>query len=132
MGRYILLEVNDNAAAQSILALLARKDDPTEFDPRTLSYLLGAHAEAIGLFSKPGALCKCVVPSERSIRGSKFGWWVCTTCKKPKHGSGHSLLNMLDEPGLSSRDKELVLHVKWIRGEDGTVRTALSGWQRAK
>lgn len=131
MGRYILLEVDDNAAAESILALLARKEDPEEFDPRTLSYLLGAHAEPIGVFSKPGALCKCTAPKpEQTIRGKKFGWWVCQVCKKPRHGAGHTLMNMLDDPATPGKHRELILCVKWIRGDAGDVRTATSGWQR--
>jgi hypothetical protein len=132
MGRYILFEFDDNGSAVKVLNLfkdLLNSENAVDEDITRLGLIIAAQADLVGVFSKPSKLCDCVRPSERSLHGSTYGWWVCTTCKRPKHGSGHNLWNMLDPKGIGTKHKELMLHVKWIKGKDGKVVTARTGWQ---
>jgi hypothetical protein len=96
MARYIVIEVSSNAVAEK---LLERLNDQTK---------KGSLYRVVGLFVKPGRTCECVNWRTANYRenrekhgwsggverGEKFGWWVCTNCKKPRK-AGHNLVNQL-------------------------------------
>jgi hypothetical protein len=129
MGRYVLLEFDDNTAAESFVNKLTEIHQEGIGEFFTVTSILAAHSTIQAVFSKPSGLCSCAVRSEKSLHGSKFKWWVCPTCKRPKPHGAQFLPNMLDEEGIPTRDRELHLTVKWYIGEDGSVRTARSGYR---
>jgi hypothetical protein len=78
-GRYLLIEFDDAASAD---ALRAQIDNASH---------KGKRFRVVGLFSKPTGYCQCdpqnhvTTRSNTSTlkRGKKFGWWVCSVCKRP-------------------------------------------------
>lgn len=77
-GRYLLIEFDDSASADTLRA---------QIDSASLK---GRPFRVVGLFSRPGPnFCRCGTwTTERgrpatTKRGPKFGWYVCTTCKLP-------------------------------------------------
>jgi hypothetical protein len=78
-GRFLLIEFDDEATATHLreqIDVASRK---------------GKGFRVVGLFARPGNFCKCpsrVWITERGKaakvkRGAKFGWSVCTDCKRP-------------------------------------------------
>lgn len=115
MPRYLLVEIDDNAAADRMRAQI---DTATE---------AGKGMRVLAVFSKPSTLCGCETRSERCVRGSKFGWWLCPECRRPKTGSPQNLKNMLDDPQTPAKYTELMLSVRWISDRvTGKILTALS------
>lgn len=115
MARYLLVELDNNDSADRMRAQI----DAAE--------LAGKGMRVVGMFSKPAALCGCPVRSEKSVRGAKFGWWLCPECRRPKSGSPQTLANMLDDEGCPSKYRELFLSIRWIADQvTGKIRTARS------
>jgi len=77
-GRYLLIEFDDEAAAERLRAQINQATQA------------GKRFRVVGFFSRPGPdFCKCGTwvtergqPATTKI-GRKFGWVVCTVCKKP-------------------------------------------------
>jgi hypothetical protein len=98
MARYLVIEFEDNASAEK---LMAKIDD---------ARAQGALYRVVGLFVKPRNYCECPSgPAETGgmnhrkdsakarggiAYGRKYGWWVCTVCKRPRK-AGHQLVNQL-------------------------------------
>lgn len=134
MGRYVLLEFEDNDAAATFIGRL--EDATQEYDdvsqtPDVTAMLNGigaiaaAHATITAVYTKPAGLCSCKSDLDNSLRGKKFGWWVCPNCKKPKDGQGQTLRNTLN-PKLegTSRVGSPSLSVRW-KFVDGKVVTLI-------
>jgi hypothetical protein len=68
MARYLLVEVDENDRA---IKLMEKLNDVTGL-------------RVIGLFGKPTQFCECEGPWENSIRGKKYGWYVCPSCGNPR------------------------------------------------
>lgn len=113
MARYLLIEFDDNDSADRMRAQI----DNAEAN--------GKHFRVVGLFSKPSALCSCPTRNDQSVRGVKFGWWLCPDCRRPKSGSPQTLSNMLDAVGTPAKYKDLFLSLRWF-AKDGRVTTARS------
>lgn len=132
MGRYVLLEFDDNVAADKFVESLQMAQEGTDggvdrdFEAGMIA---AAHSTVTAVFSKPGGLCKCEAQTKDSVRGKKFGWWVCPDCKRPKPRMGQVLPNMLDPEGVPTRNKEMNLSVKWLFDENGKVVTARTKMQ---
>jgi hypothetical protein len=115
MPRYLLVEVDDNASADRMRAKI---DAATE---------AGKGMRVVGVFAKPSSLCGCEVRSEKSVRGAKFGWWLCPECRRPKTGAPQTLRSMLDDPETPAKYRELMLSMRWISDTvTGKILTALS------
>lgn len=89
-GRYLLIEFDDDTAASLLREQINR------------AAKAGKKFRVVGLFARPGKTCGCAyIPGERSAdrvaRGAKLGWWVCSTCKRPRHGN-HQLKNLITPP----------------------------------
>jgi hypothetical protein len=89
-SRYLLIEFDDE---ESALRLKEKLDDGSR---------QGRAYRVVGLFAKPTGYCQCgfdtwtttkASPSTTK-RGRKFGWWVCTTCKRPTSALA-GLINLL-------------------------------------
>ena len=87
-SRYLLIEFDDEDSA---LKLKERIDAAQ-----------GKRFRVIGLFAKPTSYCQCGIAGQtetkatksRLRRGKKFGWWVCTVCKRPTSAIS-GLVNLL-------------------------------------
>ena len=99
MARYIVVEVEDNVAAQELVDSLMRKTPD--------NIRAGKLMRVVGIFVRPGRTCECLDaqtvnyrdPTKEKnaagvTRGEKFGWWVCSRCGKPRKG-GHQLVNQI-------------------------------------
>ncbi len=109
MPRYLLVEVDSNITADK----LRHRLDSVE----------GVHT--VGMFTKPSQMCSCTNSPPTSVKGAKFGWWLCTICRMPKSGGSQTLWNVLDRKGTPTKYKCLALLVRWVWNED-RVETKLS------
>lgn len=114
MARYLLIEFDDNDSADRMRAQINAAEAN------------GKRFRVIGMFSKPGRLCDCSTRTTSSVRGAKFGWWLCPNCRRPKAGGPQTLKNMLDDPGTPSKYLDLFLSLRWFKNPDDTVKTARS------
>lgn len=73
MARYLVVQVDDNDRADKLASKL---NEVTGID-------------VIGLFGKPTQYCECEGPWDRSIRGKKYGWYICPDCGKPRSEGPH-------------------------------------------
>lgn len=86
MGRYIVLEVEDDDIAR---ALAKKLNTNTAW-------------RVAGLFARPHNWCKCSLSSmgydghKNFVRGTKLGWWIhnIAGCGRPRMGT-HQLENLL-------------------------------------
>lgn len=89
-ARYLLIECDNEADATA----LKEKVDGLS--------LRGRGVRAVGLFAKPTNYCQCGIGGWTTVsrrvsttkRGRKFGWYVCTTCKRPT-ASESGLVNLI-------------------------------------
>lgn len=88
-GRFLLIEFDDEATANRLRE---------QIDVATRK---GRGYRVIGLFSRPGPkFCRCGSwvstrgNQATTKRGRKFGWFVCTECKRPAPVMSH-LVNLL-------------------------------------
>lgn len=78
-ARYLIIEFDDEASAN---ALRARIDNATRS---------GKKFRVVGMFAKATKYCRCDPRTQVTTkthqsplkRGRKFGWWVCTVCRRP-------------------------------------------------
>lgn len=98
MARYVVVEFDDNAAAEEFIQQVA------EGNQKARKMNLPWTKRIAGVFVKPGRTCTCWNKERINYgdkneqhgiaRGEKFGWWVCTNCNKPR-AAGHQLVNQL-------------------------------------
>lgn len=90
MAKYVLVEFEDDEKADNFVYLLDMGFLPTSGDGRVR-----------GVYKKPTLFCEC--PEEtrdksgRSLRGSKYGWWVKSCCGRPLKGGAQNPYNQLDK-----------------------------------
>lgn len=115
MPRYLLIEVDSNASADRMRAQI----DTAE--------LAGKGMRVVAVFSKAAQVCECEVPAKHSVRGAKFGWWLCPQCRRPRSGSAQTLTNMMDDEETPAKYREIFLSVRWVLDKvTGKVKTARS------
>jgi len=98
MAKYVLLEFMDDTEADSFAAAIVDSGEASSLTVR-------------GIFKKPTQFCSCVPMEKTSVRGAKWGWWICKKCGKPKPGSMHQPRNLLEPEGTPSHQRRLFLHV---------------------
>lgn len=88
-GRYLLIECDDEAQATSLRAQIDNASRK------------GKGFRVVGLFARPGPVfCRCGkwqttrATTSTLKRGKKYGWMVCTECKKPAPSMGF-LFNLI-------------------------------------
>lgn len=87
-SRYLLIEFDDEETALK----MKEKIDAGH----------GKRFRVVGLFAKPTAFCQCGIEKWTTTktspattkRGRRFGWWVCTVCKRPT-ASESGLVNLI-------------------------------------
>lgn len=115
MPRYLLVEFDSNASADRMRAQI----DTAE--------AAGKGFRVVGMFAKTAKICRCEIRHNKSIRGSKLGWWLCPECHKPKSGSPQTLSNMLDDEDTPAKYREVFLSVRWVWDKvAGRVKTLRS------
>jgi hypothetical protein len=118
MARYVVLEFDDNNDAQQFIERVNAENAENRRDR------LSFRRRVVAIFVKPGTTCYCWdwqhtnygdKNREHGIaRGEKFGWWVCTRCKKPRK-AGHQLVNQI----LPSQTYEGIQHEGFEFGVTG-------------
>lgn len=82
MARHVVVEFDDNEAADKFIAKFAGKTS----------------TRVVGLFALPVKFCMCPTPTgyikDEVVRGERFGWWVHVVCKRPILGT-HQAENLL-------------------------------------
>lgn len=93
-SRYLLVEFDDETSATKL---------KEQIDKATRG---GKRFRVVGLFAKPQApYCRCGKETSTKVqatslkRGKKFGWWVCTECKRPA-ASISGLVNLLTKSDI--------------------------------
>jgi hypothetical protein len=81
--QYVVVEFDDDAEAGAFAATLGEGSD--------------ASVRIVGLYKKPSKFCECAAPSEKSVMGTKYGWWVCKVCFRPQKGVWQVPRNLLRE-----------------------------------
>lgn len=95
MARLVVLRFDDNKAAEEFVK--AGVDNKVFIaDERT--NMLRITGEVVGLFGQPTMFCDCTLRKGRVkgySRGQRWGWWVCSACKKPTRAWGGHLQAVL-------------------------------------
>lgn len=102
-SRYLLIEFDNEAQAD---ALRAQIDNATR---------KGKRFRVVGLFAKPTGYCQCDKRDQITTRtwdsttkrGKKYGWWVCTMCKRPTSQLS-GLVNLI-------KPRDIINPPKWLR-----------------
>lgn len=85
MARYVLLEFDDNADAEALVEAI---DAGIVISHEKRSFL---KPRLRGLWMKPTQFCECKGKGKNTrsfTRGTKYGLWVHSACKKPTRGWG--------------------------------------------
>lgn len=87
MARYLLIEFDNNEQADALRA---------QIDAATRK---GKAFRVVGLFARPGLNCRCsstraghverITKTAKPVRGTRFGFYVCPLCHKPRFGNQH-------------------------------------------
>lgn len=109
MGRYVLLEFDDDDAAERYVEkILGRAVE--------MSRKKGAKLVRVrGYFARPNTYCECGILSpleqrEQVVRGVRYGWWVHRRCRKARRGP-HTPRNLLDPAGTPTAHMDAFLHL---------------------
>jgi hypothetical protein len=127
MARYVVIEFINNPDAEAFVEQLNNWNDHRRKvgDP----FL----SRVVGIFVKPGRTCQCPDAGRANygdknwkpasvVFGARFGWWVCTRCKKPRK-AGHQLINQL-------KLSETYQGVEFDEYEFGVTDLSVSGFHR--
>src|SRR3954465_9262450 len=91
MAKYVLVAFDDDNVADQFV----KEFDPNGYVPGDL----GLPGRVVAEFKKPTQFCRCTPEQKRGtvgVTGSKFGWFVCGRCKKPKEGGGQCINNLYE------------------------------------
>lgn len=111
MARYVVVEFIENADAEEFIQRI--NEENADFRSQRLSM----RRRIAGVFVKPASICVCWDWQKANYRGPDplknknrgiaegltFGWWVCSTCKKPRR-AGHKLRNQVALPDTYEGD----------------------------
>ena len=109
MGRYVLLEFDDNDLAERFV-------EKTLGQAVEKSRKRGAKLVRVrGYFARPENYCECgplsnLEQREQVVRGVRFGWWTHRNCRKAIRGA-HTPRNLLDPAGTPARQRDAFLHI---------------------
>lgn len=88
MAKYVLVAFEDDARADEFVRRFTEDVEENARDTRSNIY-----AYVRGMWKKPTKFCECSISGvgikKRGFtRGRKYGWWVCSQCKRPTVGFG--------------------------------------------
>jgi hypothetical protein len=114
MARYILLRIEDNGEADSLVEAIGKGHVFAGTDHSETGYRvwqIASRVEVRGLFAAPTKFCDCSDKSDTSARSANFGWWVHLKCKKPKKGNMQHPYNLFGRNELGKNKPELYIGV---------------------
>lgn len=88
MAKFVLLQFDDDAQADRLVQALQEWPEAIDISGQVTAaepewyHIVGVKLR--GVFKKPTKFCECKSLKNRGFsRGKKYGWWVCSQCKKP-------------------------------------------------
>jgi hypothetical protein len=103
MAKYVLLQFdNDDDAAGFMTAF---ENQPVDGD---------ASVKIVAVYKKPTIFCDCEPRTEKSQRGAKWGWWLCTNkgCGKPKRGAFQQPKNLIEPEGTRTEHRRIFINIR--------------------
>lgn len=101
MAKFIVLEVDDEAASAKVIQMFTRT----------------TRVRVAGIFARPARWCSCPTPEGykkgQVVLGSRFGLWVCVVCKRPRIGT-HTPINLLPVTELRLTEQPMTMRVSNI------------------
>jgi hypothetical protein len=92
MAKYLLFEFDDDQLADDRLESLKEHGPPG--------------LRVVAVWKKPTLFCDCPPDQQgKSKRGAKYGWYICTTCKKCRPGF-QCPVNLLHPPDLPIQKRD--------------------------
>lgn len=93
MAKYVLLQFNDDAQADRLIAALQEWpeaiDVSGEITATEPEWYRVVGVQLRGIFKLPTKFCECTNLKRRGFtRGKKYGWWVCDQCRRPTKAWG--------------------------------------------
>ena len=89
MSRFVLIECEDDDQANNFVNQINKAREN------------GKLIRIAGLYARPNTWCGCpfqIAGEKRQVdRGTKFGWWICQWCNKPRPGT-QQLANLISTP----------------------------------
>ena len=117
MARYLLVQVDRNDTADRLR--------------EKLDAVTGL--KVIAMFGKPTRFCSCIEPLDRSLRGPRFGWYICPNCSAPKEDALHSsLINLLEAQETPAKYRNVFLTIRepYMSAMERTGPTAIAAFLR--
>lgn len=103
MAKYVLVQFSSDEDADGFIKTLDAGHDTVPDQIRM---------KVVGAFKKPTLFCECTTPSERSKRGAKWAWWLCTVCGKPKPNQFQQPRNLLEPEGTRTEHRQIFVNIK--------------------
>lgn len=108
MAIYVMLQFENDAEAEEVVTDLIKTGLVTSPGKYPDSSMGMGEVKLRGVWKKPTQFCTCTRKKDSSwTRGTKYGWWVCTSCGKPSEewSKGIMLYNPL---GTNLLPRELI------------------------
>jgi hypothetical protein len=109
MARHVVLTFQSNEEAEDFVKAVqaASEEIPLAFIglEEGDAYIVKSvekGVEVLGMFAKPTQFCDCARPTESSVRGAKWGWFLDPRCAKPKRKVWQYPKNLLQK--LSNKE----------------------------
>lgn len=99
MAQYVILAFDNDTEAESFRKMIA--DEPS--DVKTI--------HVVAAYKKPTVFCVCIASPDQSVRGAKYGWWLCKICHRPKKGLWQGPKD-LTRPDEAVRDKRITFVIR--------------------
>jgi hypothetical protein len=109
MGRLVLIEFDNREEANAFV------------EEHHIPQATPGSVRIVGVFIMPAMLCECQPKTDKSFRGSRFGLWACTTCRKVKPFEGQILFDVR-KGHVRAKDRTLWIGVRF-KMENGKVVT---------
>jgi hypothetical protein len=100
MAKYVLVEFKDDIEADAFAGTMVSASHAT--------------IRVAAIFKKPTLFCECETPSEKSVRGAKWGWWLCKNagCGKPKSGNFQQPRNLVEAEGTRTEHRRIFINLR--------------------
>jgi hypothetical protein len=110
VAKYVMVQFDNDNEADAFVNVMV----PSEVQPPGAAAAFTSSVKIVAVFKKPTIFCECSKPSEKSVRGAKWGWWLCknTGCGKPKRGNFQQPRNLVDPPNIRSEIRRIWLNIR--------------------
>jgi hypothetical protein len=73
--------------AKYVLLAFDNDDEADSFTSTIVDAGIASSLTVAGVYKRPTMLCECPGKDDKSVRGTKWGWWLHKGCGKPKRGN---------------------------------------------